>query len=39
MDKMNQKGVLVFSYTATSEQDLQAVRERYANAVFEGFKP
>lgn len=39
MDKMKEKGVPVFSYTAKSKEDLQTIRERYDNAVFEGFMP
>jgi len=39
MDKMNKKGVLVFSYTATSKEELESIRDRYDNAVFEGFRP
>ena len=39
MDKMKKKGYPILSYTAKSQQDLDFVRDRYDNAVFEGFAP
>jgi glycerophosphoryl diester phosphodiesterase len=39
MDRMKSKGIMVLSYTAKSEKALKFMRERYDNAVFEGFNP
>jgi len=39
MDRMKSKGIIVLSYTAKSEKALKFMRDRYDNAVFEGFNP
>ena len=39
MDKYKSQGVPILSYTATSQNDLDFVTNRYHNAVFEGFSP
>lgn len=39
MDALKAKGYPILSYTAKSAEDLQFVKERYDNAVFEGFLP
>jgi len=39
LDKLHQKGMMILSYTARSQADLDFVRDRYDNAVFEGFIP
>ncbi len=38
MDRLKAKGVLILSYTARSQKALDYIRNRYDNAVFEGFK-
>ena len=39
LDTLYQKGMIVLTYTARSEQELEFVRKRYHNAVFEHFIP
>lgn len=39
MDKYKNQGIPILSYTAKSKQDLQFIKDRYDNAVFEGFNP
>lgn len=38
LDRIRKKGVLVLSYTARSQKELDFVRDRYDNAVFEHFE-
>lgn len=39
VDKLKNKGYLIFSYAVRNEQELIFMRERYDNAVFEAFMP
>ncbi len=38
LDKLKKKGMIIFSYTARTQEELDFVRERYDNAVFENFE-
>lgn len=39
LDKLHKKGHMIVSYVARTQEDLDFVRERYDNAVFEDFIP
>lgn len=39
MDLLKEKGYMILSYTAHSLEELNFIKHRYDNAVFEGFKP
>ncbi len=39
LDRLKNKGMMILSYTARSNDDLDFVRLKYDNAVFEGFLP
>jgi glycerophosphoryl diester phosphodiesterase len=39
MDKYKKKGITIISYTARSQEDLDSIKNRYDNAVFEHFLP
>ena len=39
LDRQKKKGMLILSYIAKSQTDLDFVRSRYDNAVFENFEP
>lgn len=39
LDRLKKKGMIILSYTARTQEELDFVRFRYDNAVFEGFLP
>ena len=39
MDKLKNKGIMIISYTVRTQKDLDFIKKRYDNAVFEGFRP